>query len=796
MQNNKIVSIRSFGQAVAVVIVVCCAVADVFAQPQPNIVFFFLDQLRAFETGAYGSPMISDPPSTPNIDLLAQQGIRFEYAFVGLPICGPSRACVQTGRLPASVRTTSSAPGDEWFTENQYNLNLSEVTIAEELNKYGYTCAHIGRWHLNTPNIDLPGPGDPYRQGYDYMEGINSWGGYTEARWYDNNGGYHSEPGRWLPESTTARAINFLNQQSGGPFYLQISLFPPHSRNDWQVDVAIEEMLTPAYMYLWDMYEYADVSFRPNVPASQYTFATAQCRKYHALTKGADELIGQVLDTLTTLGIAGNTIILVSSDHGEDMGSHDHFSKNRIYEESMRVPLIVYDPRNSPPQQIRTELISLMDLLPTFVELAGGTTTERAQGTSFAPLINGQGSYQPHQGILVQYETTQYPEGVIYGRTRAYRTQNWKLALMEMGRGTLNLAPKALFVLQNDPYEMNNLVDDPAYDVILDQLVQEAWAEMTQTEDSILIPADPPPCEPYVDLGSSNLSVGITLTAPGDGTTTAVNIGGRDARKNTSNYFYFDVIDTFVFGGNHPELYIIVEYYDTGSGSFTLQYDSNNGDEIADRYKTGDTVSLTNTNTWKQYAFHITDAYFGGRQNGSSDFRFATGGNTIYLDIVAVRKAPATCPNPQDGATGVGVTANIEWTAGGGVIWNKVYFGTTNPPPYIGQQTETIYNPGTLDVTTTYYWQIDTVTAGGTVNGEIWSFTSGSIPPDIDVDGDVDQEDFGLMQVCFSGTGNPFSEGCQVADFNQDSDVDQADFNLLQACMTGANVPVNPGCMQ
>jgi len=777
-------------------VVVGLMTANLAAQ-QPNIILIYYDQLRAFEVGEYGGPMITTPAATPNLDALAQQGIRFEYAFIGLPICAPARACVQTGRLPASVRTTNYASGSEWFTNNGYNLNLSEVTIAEELNKYGYTCAHIGRWHLNAPNIGLPGPGEPERQGYDYMEGINSWGGYLEARWYDNDGNYHSEPGKWLPQSTKERAINFLNQHSGGPFFLQVSLFPPHSRNDWQVDVDITEMLTPTYMYLWNMYEFANVTFRPNVPSSEYDFARTQCRRYYSLVKGADEITGEILNTVTNLGLDANTVIFVSSDHGEDMGSHGHFSKNRIYEESIRVPMIVYDPRNTPAQQVRTELISQMDLLPTFVELAGGSSTERAHGKSFAPLITGQGSYQGHDGILVHYEWTEYPEGVKYGRTRAYRTSQYKIALMEMGRGTLNLAPKALFDLQNDPYEMNNLVDNPAYEGIRDQLIADAWAEMVRTEDSILIPADPAPPVAYIDMGNVDQKVGVTnITSPGDGGTSAVTIGGRNARKNTSNYFYFDVVDTFAYAGNHPELYITIEYYDTGSGTVTLQYDAINADPTADRYKNDGSVSLTNTNTWKQHIFHLTDANFTGRQNGSSDFRFAVAGFTFYLDIVEVRKPQASGPSPEDGAPGASAATDLQWHAGGGMVSNKVYFGASDPPPFVIQQTDITYDPGTLNLFTEYHWRIDTVTAGGTVAGESWSFTTSSVPADLDTDGDVDLEDFGQLQACYSGVGIPFGEGCGAANLDSDGDVDIDDFDSFWDCMSGANVPANPSCVE
>jgi len=145
-----------------------------------------------------------------------------------------------------------------------------------------------------------------------------------------------------------------------------------------------------------------------------------------------------------------------------------------------------------------------------------------------------------------------------------------------------------------------------------------------------------------VDLGTTNNSNGITHVQPADGTTTATSIGGLDCRRNmvagSDKYMYFNVDDTYAFQGNQSNLYITIHYYDTSSGTFYLQYDSNTGSDIAARYKNGGSVVIEGSNSWKAWTFHVTDAYFGNRQNNGADFRIAnTSGNIFYLDLVYVR---------------------------------------------------------------------------------------------------------------------------------------------------------------
>jgi hypothetical protein len=153
---------------------------------------------------------------------------------------------------------------------------------------------------------------------------------------------------------------------------------------------------------------------------------------------------------------------------------------------------------------------------------------------------------------------------------------------------------------------------------------------------------------------------------------------------------------------------------------------------------------------------------------------------------------PAANPGPPNGATDVSLTADFTWTAGANATSHDVYFGTANPPPLQGSQATTTYVPGTMIRGTTYYWRVNEVNASATTAGPVWSFRTWGSLADFDLDGDVDQEDFGHMQGCFSGTGSAYGAGCQDADLIIDGSVDGADLERFLSCMSGSDQM--PGC--
>lgn len=173
---------------------------------------------------------------------------------------------------------------------------------------------------------------------------------------------------------------------------------------------------------------------------------------------------------------------------------------------------------------------------------------------------------------------------------------------------------------------------------------------------------------------------------------------------------------------------------------------------------------------------------------------------TAYQSFITAHPPPPAPPmqvgnpSPADGAGIVGLSTVLSWSAAGCANSYKVYFGTTSPGSYRGSQPDTSFNPGPLAWAATYFWRVDSVGPGGTTTGQTWSFSTPPFPGDFDLDGDVDQGDFGRFQACLSGFGKPYAAGCGDADLDGDGDVDQGDVDRFRACFSGANVRPPENC--
>ena len=196
-----------------------------------------------------------------------------------------------------------------------------------------------------------------------------------------------------------------------------------------------------------------------------------------------------------------------------------------------------------------------------------------------------------------------------------------------------------------------------------------------------------------IDLGGPDVADNITHLQVGDGDTTDINVGGQIARRNIDPnedfYFYFAVADSFVFQGNQPELSITVDYFDSGTGTLALQYDSDNGDTLPAFYKHGGSITLTGTNTWKQHTFQVNDAYFGNRQNQDADFRIFGGvSNTFYLDRLQVTTSQTIPPINVSGE--IQIPKQSDWTLQGTALtagapgsWDLRFHGQISPSSVI-----------------------------------------------------------------------------------------------------------------
>ncbi len=196
-----------------------------------------------------------------------------------------------------------------------------------------------------------------------------------------------------------------------------------------------------------------------------------------------------------------------------------------------------------------------------------------------------------------------------------------------------------------------------------------------------------------IDLAAPDVADNMTHLQVGDGDTTDINVGGQIARRNIDPnedfYFYFAVADSFVFQGNQPELSITVDYFDSGTGTLALQYDSDTGDTLPAFYKHGGSITLTGTNTWKQHTFQVNDAYFGNRQNQDADFRIFGGvGNTFYLDRLQVTTSQTIPPINVSGE--IQIPKQSDWTLQGTALtagapgsWDVRFHGQISPSSVI-----------------------------------------------------------------------------------------------------------------
>ncbi|UCD29488.1 MAG: PKD domain-containing protein [Planctomycetota bacterium] len=311
----------------------------------------------------------------------------------------------------------------------------------------------------------------------------------------------------------------------------------------------------------------------------------------------------------------------------------------------------------------------------------------------------------------------------------------------------------------------------------------------------------------WIDLGAVDDENGLyRSTDTGDGDTIPASIGGRDCRTNedpgSDFYMYYNVDDGYAYLGSRPEVFITIEYYDSGSTNLTLQYDSSDTAPFPnDIYKSGGSVALTGTDTWKSHTYYVTDAYFGNRQNGGADFRIFGGvENTFYLDVVKVADSDPNFIRP---------VAVIDADSTSGYVPLEVSFDGSNSYDVDGTIVSYEWdfdNDGTVDatgVTGTHTYQGDTgftaklmVTDNDDLIGTATvNITVLVVPGDFDIDGDVDQEDFGHIQMCMTGTGEgPPSPGCEDTDLDNDDDVDSLDFDIFQVCMNGADIPADPNC--
>ncbi len=346
-----------------------------------NIVFIMIDDLGWMDLACQGNKLVE----TPNIDKFARQGMRFTSAYAAAPVCSPTRAAVMTGQSPARLRITNHTPDQERFTPDNPKLLPADMfnelasdhlTIAEVLKANGYSTAFMGKWHLSSPRRGKKEL-EPTMQGFDINIGGCGFGGPpTFFDPYRIPNLPNRKEGEYLPFRLADEASSFLKKQ----------------KSDANADKPFALFLWP-YTVHWPMEA-------PKELLKKYESrkgAGLNDTRYGAMIEAMDDAVGQVLDTITELGLDKETLVVFTSDNGGYGGVADNRplrkDKGHLYEGGIRVPLIVRFPSVIEPNTTNDTPVVSMDFFLTLTDFAGIPTDPNwvVDGESITPLLTGKG---------------------------------------------------------------------------------------------------------------------------------------------------------------------------------------------------------------------------------------------------------------------------------------------------------------------------------------------------------------------------------------------------------------------
>jgi len=436
-------------------------------EDRPNIVFFFTDDQTTSTIGCYGNPIVQ----TPNIDALAEGGVRFENAFVSHPICWVSRTTILTGLTGRSYGT----PGNH----EQARPEVVETLYSDILRENGYRTGYFGKWHAKMPK------------------------GYDEASHFDEfeaigrNPFYKEQPDGSLRHETEVivdRGIEFLkNQPKGKPFALNMWFNACHAEDgDRRPGIghfpwprAVDGLYDDIEMYPPRLNDPAIFESQPNflkttINRERYFWRwntdekyQTNMRAYYRMVTGIDGAIGRFQEALEEAGLAENTIIVYSADNGFHMGNRGFAGKWSHYEESIRVPLIIHDPRVADEEKGKvTKSIALnLDLPATFLDWAGVEIPERYQGHSLKPIIDADTpddwrteSFHEHFAVRNRIPAFEGLRNANFKYVRYFDHDNFEF----------------LHDLENDPDELVNLAKDPAHAETLTAMRERTTARVAE----------------------------------------------------------------------------------------------------------------------------------------------------------------------------------------------------------------------------------------------------------------------------------------------------------------------------
>lgn len=490
----------------------------------PNIIFIMSDDHASHAMSCYGSRI----NTTPNLDRIAQEGMRFNNCFCTNSLCSPSRAVILTGKYSHLNGKRTNYP-EEVFDNTQQ-------TYPKLLKQAGYETAVIGKWHLRSDPTGfdyweiLPGQGSYYNPDFIQMDGSHKrYEGYCtdlitdfSINWLESRRdkskpflliSQHKAPHRcWAPplrnldkyeEGTIPEPETlFVDHSQRGPAsdasemtiqhhfswahdmkFQGKNLFPDHFTSQMPLDEY--QRMTPEERRQWDAhYEPQNQAFIEQMKAGKLSDDDIVRWKYQrymhdylGAVDAVDEGVGRLLDYLDKTGLAKNTIVVYTSDQGFYLGDHGWFDKRFMYEESLRMPLLVRWPKHTKAGSVNDDIVLNLDFAETFLDAAGVDVPADMQGESMTPILKGKTPRNWRNAMYYHYY--EYPAIHAVKRHYGIRTKRYKLIHFYY-----DIDCWELYDLKNDPHELVNLYNDPDYTDLVRKLTKQLRTLQAQYGDS------------------------------------------------------------------------------------------------------------------------------------------------------------------------------------------------------------------------------------------------------------------------------------------------------------------------
>ncbi len=451
---------------------------------RPNIIFILTDDQASWALGASGNP----EAYTPNLDRLVHEGARFTNAFITTPVCSPSRATLLTSRYGTELGIRDFIPqkGHKLYDpEHIIGLDPKIVTFPEVLADAGYCNGLFGKWHVGETDAM-----HPTQTGYREFMGFRGGGIDVQDPQLEKDG-VESKFEGFTTEIITDHAIDFLKRRHQENFMMCVHYRAPHK--PW----------LPVRDVDWKPYENLD----PTLPNPDYPDLNVEKMKkwmceYLASVTSVDRNVGRILDTLDDLNLGDNTIVIYTSDHGYNMAHHGIWHKGNgiwathnhppdtkningryrpnLYDESLRVPVIVRWPGVVTPGMVLSQTITNLDWYPTLLAMCGAGLPqgEPIRGRNMVPLLKGETPVWDND-LYAEYSMENYCKT----HMRMIRTEDWKLV-----RDFLNPERDEFYDLKNDPTESVNRIHDsnPEVQKVISGLHKRIIEKMRELGDPVL----------------------------------------------------------------------------------------------------------------------------------------------------------------------------------------------------------------------------------------------------------------------------------------------------------------------